>query len=65
MILLLLILVPLVLLSPLNGHAFQNSCMQAESGRYQVYVGNACPWCHRVLLALAITGLDKHISISK
>jgi len=23
----------------------------AVPGRYQLYVGNACPWCHRVLLA--------------
>lgn len=22
------------------------------SGRYELYVGNACPWCHRTLLAL-------------
>lgn len=29
---------------------------QLESGRYHVYVGNACPWCHRVLLVLALTG---------
>lgn len=33
-----------------------------ESGRYHLYVGNACPWCHRVMLALAILGLDQHIS---
>eukprot|EP00878_Enallax_costatus_P043521 GHUV01051535.1.p1 GENE.GHUV01051535.1~~GHUV01051535.1.p1 ORF type:complete len:336 (+),score=90.96 GHUV01051535.1:264-1271(+) len=32
-------------------------------GRYHVYVGNACPWCHRVLLTLALTGLDRHISV--
>lgn len=30
--------------------------LQVESGRYHVYVGNACPWCHRVLLVLALTG---------
>eukprot|EP01026_Neomeris_dumetosa_P057869 TRINITY_DN53501_c0_g1_i12.p1 TRINITY_DN53501_c0_g1~~TRINITY_DN53501_c0_g1_i12.p1 ORF type:complete len:415 (-),score=38.34 TRINITY_DN53501_c0_g1_i12:610-1854(-) len=37
-----------------------------EAGRYHVYVGNACPWCHKVLLALAITGAaDKMISYSK
>jgi len=23
----------------------------ATPGRYQLYVGNACPWCHRILLA--------------
>jgi hypothetical protein len=31
--------------------------LQVESGRYHVYVGNACPWCHRVLLVLALTGV--------
>jgi len=25
-----------------------------EPGRYHVYVGNPCPWCHRVRLALAL-----------
>lgn len=35
-----------------------------ESGRYHVYVGNACPWCHRVLLALVVRGLLAHISVS-
>ena len=28
-----------------------------EEGRYRVYLGNACPWCHRVSLALAVRGL--------
>jgi glutathionyl-hydroquinone reductase len=31
--------------------------MQEEAGRYAVFVGNACPWCHRVLLALILRGL--------
>lgn len=25
--------------------------------RYRFYLGNACPWCHRVLLALVVRGL--------
>jgi putative glutathione S-transferase len=29
-----------------------------EAGRYHLYVGNACPWCHRVLLALVVAGLQ-------
>eukprot|EP00879_Flechtneria_rotunda_P003181 GHRR01003404.1.p1 GENE.GHRR01003404.1~~GHRR01003404.1.p1 ORF type:complete len:405 (+),score=101.52 GHRR01003404.1:151-1365(+) len=37
----------------------------AASGRYHVYVGNACPWCHRVLLVMATTGLDKHITVGR
>lgn len=35
-----------------------------ESGRYHVYVGNACPWCHRVVLALIVRGLTQHISMT-
>lgn len=35
-----------------------------ESSRYLVYVGNACPWCHRVLLALALRGLAvRHVAV--
>ena len=32
------------------------------AGRYHVYVGNACPWCHRVSAALALRGLRGAIS---
>ena len=28
-----------------------------EPGRYHAYLGNACPWCHRVGLTLALRGL--------
>jgi putative glutathione S-transferase len=46
---------------------------QAESGRYHLYVGNACPWCHRVLLAWVLRGLARpaaangapHITITR
>ena len=34
-----------------------------ESGRYHLYAGNACPWCHRCLLALAARGLSEHVSV--
>ena len=30
-----------------------------------MYLGNACPWCHRVLLTLALRGLAGHISYSR
>ena len=33
----------------------------AASGRYHLYVGNACPWCHRVLLALVASGLGEYV----
>ena len=39
-------------------------CLQVESGRYHVYLGNACPWCHRVMLALVLRGLLPHIGVT-
>lgn len=36
-----------------------------EPGRYHLYVGNPCPWCHRVLLALVISGLGEYVSFSR
>mmetsp|Transcript_5807 Transcript_5807/g.7406 ORF Transcript_5807/g.7406 Transcript_5807/m.7406 type:complete len:387 (-) Transcript_5807:41-1201(-) len=29
-----------------------------EAGRYHVYVGNPCPWCHRIRLAVALRKLQ-------
>jgi putative glutathione S-transferase len=29
-----------------------------ENGRYHLYVGNPCPWCHRVRLAVNLLGLE-------
>eukprot|EP00199_Chlamydomonas_sp_CCMP681_P002098 CAMPEP_0119108678 /NCGR_PEP_ID=MMETSP1180-20130426/15599_1 /TAXON_ID=3052 ORGANISM="Chlamydomonas cf sp, Strain CCMP681" /NCGR_SAMPLE_ID=MMETSP1180 /ASSEMBLY_ACC=CAM_ASM_000741 /LENGTH=403 /DNA_ID=CAMNT_0007094323 /DNA_START=93 /DNA_END=1304 /DNA_ORIENTATION=- len=45
----------------LKGHA-GDAKYPAESGRYHVYVGNACPWCHRVLLVLVLRGLLRRSS---
>ncbi|KAF6254341.1 putative glutathione S-transferase [Scenedesmus sp. NREL 46B-D3] len=36
-----------------------------ESGRYHLYVGNACPWCRHVLLALELSGPDRSITLSE
>lgn len=36
----------------------------AESGRYHLYVSNACPWAHRTLIFRAIKGLEEHIGVS-
>ena len=33
-----------------------------EAGRYRFYLGNACPWCHRVLLALVVRGLTPAVA---
>lgn len=38
--------------------------MLQESGRYHIYVGNACPWCHRVLIAIVLRGLLDHVSFT-
>ncbi|CAM9768445.1 unnamed protein product [Phaeothamnion confervicola] len=37
----------------------------ADSGRYHVYLGNACPWCHRVALALVLLGIGGSVSSSR
>lgn len=29
-----------------------------EAGRYHLYVGNPCPWCHRVRLVVYLLGLE-------
>eukprot|EP00210_Caulerpa_lentillifera_P004559 g4349.t1 len=34
-----------------------------ETDRYHLYIGNACPWCHRVVLAIIMLGLEDVISI--
>ena len=34
-----------------------------ESGRYHLIVAYNCPWCHRVLLARAILGLQEAITV--
>lgn len=30
-----------------------------EAGRYHLYGGNACPWCHRAVLALNLLEVTK------
>ncbi|MEO9514650.1 MAG: glutathione S-transferase family protein [Paracoccaceae bacterium] len=36
----------------------------AESGRYHLYVSNACPWAHRALIFRQLKDLGDHISVS-
>lgn len=37
--------------------------LPAVSGRYHLYIANNCPWCHRVMLARAVLGLEDVISV--
>lgn len=36
----------------------------SSSGRYHVYLGNACPWCHRVGITLALRGLRGAVGVT-
>ena len=36
----------------------------AESGRYHLYIGHACPWAHRTHIFLKLKGLEDMISMS-
>eukprot|EP00550_Attheya_septentrionalis_P002011 CAMPEP_0198287796 /NCGR_PEP_ID=MMETSP1449-20131203/6495_1 /TAXON_ID=420275 /ORGANISM="Attheya septentrionalis, Strain CCMP2084" /LENGTH=401 /DNA_ID=CAMNT_0043985817 /DNA_START=245 /DNA_END=1450 /DNA_ORIENTATION=- len=42
-----------------NGKIGEDAAFPDEAGRYHVYLGNPCPWCHRVRLALALRSMDK------
>jgi len=35
-----------------------------ESGRYHLIVASACPWCHRVMIARALFGLEEVIPMT-
>lgn len=47
------------------GYAFNGRLgtfeFPVEAGRYVLYLGNPCPWCHRVKMALLLRGLDSMI----
>jgi putative glutathione S-transferase len=37
----------------------------SSKGRYHLYVGNPCPWCHRALLAMQWLGLEDTIAVTR
>ncbi|GAX78570.1 hypothetical protein CEUSTIGMA_g6010.t1 [Chlamydomonas eustigma] len=39
----------------------KSSEIKNEAGRYHLYLGNACPWCHRVLLAYVLRGFNQGV----
>jgi glutathionyl-hydroquinone reductase len=41
-----------------------SSGFPAEAHRYHLYVSLACPWCHRVVIARTVKGLEESIGIS-
>jgi len=44
-------------------HALGTAEFPAVPGRYHLYVGFNCPWCHRVVLARAALGLEASVSM--
>ena len=36
----------------------------AQAARYHLVVSHACPWCHRVVMARALKGLESTVSLS-
>ncbi|KAG2492999.1 hypothetical protein HYH03_008663 [Edaphochlamys debaryana] len=38
------------------GGKIGDPAFPAEAGRYHLYLGNACPWCHRVAIAAVLRG---------
>jgi glutathionyl-hydroquinone reductase len=47
------------------GSGSNSKSMLPETNRYHLYLGNPCPWCHRVSLASTILRLSSsHVSVS-
>ncbi|RED47749.1 glutathione S-transferase family protein [Aestuariispira insulae] len=36
----------------------------AETNRYHLFISEACPWCHRVMILRALMGLEKFITVT-
>jgi putative glutathione S-transferase len=44
--------------------ATADSLYPVENDRYHLYVAYNCPWCHRVLLGLAVMGLEDCVTVN-
>ena len=49
--------------SEFRDHIGTNELFGVESGRYHLYVSDACPWAHRTLITRTLLGLDAHITV--
>ncbi len=47
-----------------GGFDGSDPSLQAEPGRFHLYLSKACPWAHRTVVARALLGLEEAISIS-
>src|SRR3954463_1898438 len=43
---------------------FRSMDVEAEPGRYHLYVSWACPWAHRTVIARRLKGLEEAIGMS-
>ena len=48
-----------------TGQQFWPEHLPVVAGRYHIYLGNPCPWCHRVATALQLRGLGEAISVTR
>ena len=48
-----------------RNHVEAGGRFAPEAGRYHLLVADACPWCHRVVLARELMGLTDVISINR
>ncbi|MBT3476603.1 MAG: glutathione S-transferase family protein [Euryarchaeota archaeon] len=49
--------------SEFRDHIGKNELFTIESGRYHLYVSDACPWAHRTLITRTLLGLEDHITV--
>jgi putative glutathione S-transferase len=45
------------------GYAFNGVEYLPDPGRYTLYLGQPCPWCHRVLMTLRLRGLESALRV--